>query len=157
MRLRGNHHGPRPRGGTDGRSRHIGTLTVGLVGCASQKLRRPAPARELYASQLKASAYAETTCDRWYILSTKHGLVHPDAVLEPYDMKLGTLRGPPIKHWAAVLRSQLADEIAGIDDLQLIALCGGQYRTALEGSTWPYTTPMDEWASASNSAGSPPN
>lgn len=83
VRLRGNHHGPRPRGGTDGRSRHIGTLTVGLVGCASQKLRRPAPARELYASELKASAYAETTCDRGYILSTKHGLVHPDAVLEP--------------------------------------------------------------------------
>ncbi|MET1087465.1 MAG: DUF6884 domain-containing protein [Arthrobacter sp.] len=35
-------------------------ITVGLVGCASQKLQRPAPARELYASQLfrKASAYA---------------------------------------------------------------------------------------------------
>lgn len=72
-------------------------------------------------------------------------------------MKLGTLLGPPIKHWAAVLRSQLADEIAGIDDLQLIALCGDQYRTALEGSKWPHETPMDEWASASNAAGSPPN
>lgn len=60
-------------------------ITVGLVGCASQKLKRPAPARELYVSPLfkKASAYAEATCDRWYVLSAKHGLVHPDAVLEP--------------------------------------------------------------------------
>lgn len=68
------------------------TYTVGLVGCASQKLRRAAPARELYVSQLfkKASAYAEKTCDRWYILSAKHGLVHPDEVLEPYDVKLDT-------------------------------------------------------------------
>lgn len=43
------------------------TYTVGLVGCASQKLRRPAPARELYVSQLfrKAFAYAELTFDRW--------------------------------------------------------------------------------------------
>ena len=59
--------------------------TVGLVACASQKLQRPAPARELYVSQLfkKASAYAGLTCDRWYILSAKHGLVHPDTVLEP--------------------------------------------------------------------------
>lgn len=28
-------------------------------------------------------AYAERTCGRWYILSAKHGLVHPDTVLEP--------------------------------------------------------------------------
>jgi hypothetical protein len=44
---------------------------VGLVGCASQKLKRPASARELYVSQLftKASAYAELTTDRWYVLS----------------------------------------------------------------------------------------
>jgi hypothetical protein len=51
-------------------------ITVGLVGCASQKLRRPVPARELYVSQLfkKASAYAEATCDRWYVLSAMHEL-----------------------------------------------------------------------------------
>ena len=34
-------------------------ITDGLVGCASQKLKRPAPARELYVSKLfkKTSAY----------------------------------------------------------------------------------------------------
>lgn len=78
----------------------IESYAVGLVGCASQKLRRPAPARELYVSPLfkKASAYAEQACDRWYVLSAKHGLVHPDAIFEPYDMKLGTNHrtSPPI-------------------------------------------------------------
>ncbi|WP_395858435.1 DUF6884 domain-containing protein [Arthrobacter sp. KBS0702] len=38
----------------------------------------------------KASAYAELTCDRWYILSAKHGLLHPDEIIQPYDMRLGT-------------------------------------------------------------------
>ncbi|MCU1510458.1 MAG: hypothetical protein JWO34_298 [Arthrobacter sp.] len=80
-------------------------ITVGLVGCASQKLKRPAPTRELYVYQLfkKASAYAELTCDRWYLLSAKHGLVHPDTVLEPYDMRLGTNHrtSPPIHQWGA--------------------------------------------------------
>lgn len=120
-------------------------VTVGLVGCASQKLQRQAPARELYVSQLfkKASAYAEATCDRWYILSAKHGLVAPDTVLEPYDMKLGTISGPPIGHWAKVVRNQLKDEIAGIENLRLVALCGGQYRTALVGGKWEYETPME--------------
>ncbi|MBT2549736.1 hypothetical protein J7I85_15680 [Arthrobacter sp. ISL-65] len=61
------------------------TYRVGLVACASQKLQRPAPARDIYVSQLfrKASAYAEKTWDRWYVLSAKHGLVRPDTVLEP--------------------------------------------------------------------------
>ena len=46
------------------------THNVGLVGCASAKLRLPAPARELYVSQLfkKVSAYAGQTCDRWYVV-----------------------------------------------------------------------------------------
>jgi hypothetical protein len=42
-------------------------IRVGLVGCASRKLTRPAPARDLYVPQLfsRTSAYAEVTCDRW--------------------------------------------------------------------------------------------
>ncbi|MBT2548971.1 DUF6884 domain-containing protein [Arthrobacter sp. ISL-65] len=55
-------------------STSTGVCTIGLVGCASQKLQRPAPARELYVSQLikTASAYAVLACDRWYVLSAKH-------------------------------------------------------------------------------------
>jgi hypothetical protein len=83
---------------------------VGLVGRASQKLQRPAPARELYVSQLfkKASAYAERTCDRWYILSAKHDLVHPDEVIEPYDVRLGTNHRttPPIHHWCDMVQGR---------------------------------------------------
>lgn len=50
---------------------------VGFVRRASAKLRKPAPARELYGSQLfkKAFAYAKQTCDRWYVLSAKHAAV----------------------------------------------------------------------------------
>ena len=122
------------------------TITVGLVGCASQKLKRPAPARELYVSQLfkKASAYAEVTCDRWYVLSAKYGLVHPDQVIEPYDMRLGAnaRTSPPIHQWAARVRAQLDVELAGIDDITLVALAGEQYRTVLLGSRWPYEVPM---------------
>lgn len=111
------------------------TYSVGLVGCVSQKLRRPAPARELYVSQLfkKASAYAEETCDRWYILSAKHGLVHPDDVREPYDVKLGTnaRTSPPIHQWAATVREQLTAELAGVENLKLVVLAGEQYRYAV--------------------------
>lgn len=121
-------------------------LTIGLVGCASQKLKRPAPARELYVSQLfkKASAYAELTCDRWYVLSAKHGLVHPDTVLEPYDIRLGTNHRttPPIHQWAARVKAQLDDELAGLDNVKLIALAGEQYRMAVYRGAYEYEIPM---------------
>jgi hypothetical protein len=79
------------------------TLPIGLVGSASQKLRRLAAARDLHVAQLfkKASAYAEQTCNRWYVLSAKHGLVNPGTVLEPYDVRLGASHrtSPPIHQW----------------------------------------------------------
>lgn len=119
----------------DSSDRTITVGLVGLVGCASQKLQRRAPAREHYVSQLfkKASAYAELTCDRWYILSAKHGLVRPDEIIEPYDMRLGTndRTSPPIHSWATGVRDQLDIELAdlehgpigfGVDDFLIPAI-----------------------------------
>lgn len=121
-----------------------GPIRVGLVGCSAQKLAAAAPARELYVSQLfrKASAYAEATCDRWYVLSAKHGLIHPDTVIKPYDMRLGTRTGPDMTAWGALVREQLTEALNGADNPTLVALCGSQYRTALNGAPWPSETPM---------------
>lgn len=119
---------------------------VGLVGCASSKLQRPAPARDLYTSQLfrKASAYAEATCERWYVLSAKHGLVHPDTMLEPYNIKLGVNHrdSPPIHQWADRVRVQLAEELVEVPRVVLVTLAGEQYRTVLRPCQWPFEIPM---------------
>lgn len=117
---------------------------IGLVGCASTKFSRPAPARDLYTSQLfrKAAAYAELTCDRWFILSAKHGLLSPDQVIEPYDMKLGTPTSPPIHEWADRVRGQLAAELADTPRAVLVTLAGVQYQTVLRPCQWPFQIPM---------------
>lgn len=129
--------------------------TIGLVGCAAAKLSRPAPARDLYTSQLfrKASAYAAATCDQWFILSAKHGLVHPDTVLDPYDMKLGRVTynpettAPPIHAWASMVREQLVNTLP--DDAHVTVIAGEQYRYIVSPYTrfahpfpWPHTVPM---------------
>ncbi len=78
-------------------------ITVALVACSGSKLSRPAPARQLYTGDLfrKSAAYAEAVADRWYVLSAKHHLVHPDQVLEPYDMTLSDIKDKDSKkHWA---------------------------------------------------------
>lgn len=117
---------------------------IGLVACASQKLKRPAPARHLYNSTLfrKASAYAAAQCDQWYILSAKHGLVHPDTVLEPYDAKLATPTSLATQYWADRVRAQLAQELADVPRVLLVALAGERYRTVLHPCQWPYRIPM---------------
>jgi hypothetical protein len=76
---------------------------IGLVGCVKTKLPHPAPARDLYASDLFRGrrAYVENTCERWFILSAKHGLVEPDEVLQPYDQTLKDVSVAERQDWAA--------------------------------------------------------
>lgn len=97
-----------------------GAYTVGLIGCASQKLKRAAPARELYVSQLfkKASAY------------------------EPYDMGLGHRTSPPIHQWCNMVQAQLEVEFSGLENVQLVVLAGEQYRYAVYGGRWLNEIPM---------------
>lgn len=83
-------------------------MKIVLVGCVSQKLDHPAPARDLYTSQLfrLRRAYAEQFADEWFILSALHFLVEPDRVIEPYNRRL------PQKYqdrlmWATVCRNDL--------------------------------------------------
>ena len=110
---------------------------IGLVGCASTKLRRPAPARDLYTSPLfkKASAHAEAACARWFILSAKHGLGRSTPHHPETD-------GPFIHEWARRVRAQLAQELRDVDDPSLLVLAGEQYRTILYPSPWSYSVPM---------------
>jgi uncharacterized HhH-GPD family protein len=61
-----------------------------LVGCVSSKLDHPAPAKDLYISDLwrKRRHYAEQSRLPWAILSAEYGLVEPDEVIAPYDRYL---------------------------------------------------------------------
>ena len=66
-----------------------------VVPCSAAKLDRAAPARELYASahfaHVLAAAEAAAAFDgsQVFILSALHGLVRPDEVLAPYDVRIG--------------------------------------------------------------------
>jgi len=63
---------------------------IGLVGCVKDKTAIPQAAKDLYISTLFTGrrSYVEWSSDSWWILSAKHGLVHPDEVLAPYDVTL---------------------------------------------------------------------
>jgi len=61
---------------------------VTLITCTNTKRDTPAPARDLYDESRyfrRMREWAESRGDPYRILSAKHGLVHPDTVLDPYD------------------------------------------------------------------------
>ena len=108
-------------------------MKVGLVSCCGPKLDRPAPAQDLYTSDLfkKSRAYVEATCDRWAILSAKHGLVMPNQVLEPYDVRLGAMPATERRVWALTTHTQLRAAFG--PDAKFVVLAGKRYLAATEG------------------------
>jgi len=77
-----------------------------LVQCVSKKQRAPAPARELYTSQLFQAQrrYAEAIGDNWFILSAEHGLVSPYTKVAPYDTHISDV---DVEMWADSVVSEL--------------------------------------------------
>jgi hypothetical protein len=67
----------------------------------------------------------------WGILSAKHGLVLPDQVLEPYDVRLSQLPNREQEAWKTKVKGQLA-ATWGYDCIYLV-LMGGDYKSALHG------------------------
>ena len=103
---------------------------VGLVGCVKQKAGTARPARDLYVSALFVGrrGFVERSCSEWWILSALHGLVHPDQVLEPYDMTLKDAGRAARRDWAEQVLADL-DRRVGLkrgDEVEVHA--GAEYR-----------------------------
>jgi hypothetical protein len=105
--------------------------TICLVSCVGAKRTTAAPAKALYQSDwfIKARAYAEAISQRWFILSAKHGLVHPDDVIAPYEQTLNTMDIAGRRNWARLVQSQMDDAIP--DAAQIVVLAGQRYREFL--------------------------
>jgi len=98
---------------------------VVLIACCGKKLKEPAPAKDLYRSDLfiKARRYAEQHGDRWFILSAKHGVVDPEAIIEPYDETLTEKSAAERRAWSA----KVAVQLAGHKRDRLTVLAGEAY------------------------------
>ena len=102
-----------------------------LVACVGQKVSAPAPAKDLYTSSWfrKARSYVERTGHTWFILSAKHGLVHPDQEIEPYDSTLNTMQAGDRREWAKGVLGDLAPRLKDVQTV--VFLAGLRYREFL--------------------------
>ncbi|MGD0742101.1 MAG: DUF6884 domain-containing protein [Acidimicrobiales bacterium] len=104
-------------------------MRVGLVGCVKSKLTVASATRDLYTSTLFVGRrrFVEASCDRWFILSAKYGLVEPDAILEPYDETLKTASRAARRAWSQRVLSALDTELGDISGICFETHVGAEY------------------------------
>jgi hypothetical protein len=88
-----------------------------LVGAVKSKRRQPREAADLYTSPLFRGrvAYVQRTCDRWYVLTPREGLVHPNWVLTPSEESLAVVPTSHRRAWSAGVLYALVQELGKLD------------------------------------------
>lgn len=109
-------------------------MVIHLLSCVGKKQPVSTPARDLYISSWfrKARSYTESTGRPWFILSAKHGLVHPDELISPYDLTLNTMPIAARRQWACRVLTQLEPYLDGAGSV--VFLAGQRYREFLDPS-----------------------
>ena len=105
-----------------------------LVGCVKRKRAEAAPAQDLYTSSLfrKERAYAEAASVPWFILSAEHGLVAPETVLEPYDLRLSATPRDYRSKWGRRVVAELQEQLGSVHDRVFEIHAGASYVDAIE-------------------------
>jgi hypothetical protein len=102
-----------------------------LVSCVGQKASNPTRAAALYTSAWfqKARYYVEARHAPWFILSAEYGLIHPDAVIAPYEKTLNRMGIEARRAWAKRVIGQMEADLPQCEEIVIFA--GARYREFL--------------------------
>jgi hypothetical protein len=108
-----------------------------LVGCVKSKRSKPAPAKDLYVSQLfnHERRFAEASGSPWFILSAEYGLVAPDEWVSPYERYLPDTPAGYRSVWGAWVAERLEMIVGPLAQKVVEIHAGSVYADAL-------TTPL---------------
>lgn len=96
-----------------------------LISCGRRKRRETAPARVLYCSARfqRTRRFVEERGWRWFILSARHGLLHPERAISPYDETLGAMSEPDRRKWAEAVLDALRRRLVRPQSVIIFADC----------------------------------
>ena len=89
-----------------------------------------AAARDLYTPSALfrgRRAYVERTCDRWFVLSAKYGLVELDTVIDPYDQTLTKASEPERRDWSRGVLAALEGALGDLREITFECHAGAAY------------------------------
>jgi len=116
-----------------------------LTACSKSKLAVRSKAKYIYkGSVFKASLeYAKFLGIKdVYVLSAKHGLLHLDHEIDPYEKTLNKMRKLERTLWASKVIDQL-NRICDIEDTEFTIIAGIRYREFILNSLKFYRIPLD--------------
>jgi hypothetical protein len=100
--------------------------TLLITSCSATKLDHPAPAKQLYCGDIFKKSLQLAQQNGWdvRIVSAKHGMVTPDTVLEPYDLKM---QGMAVR---SAIQPQVMAEAQKLFPLydKVVLIMGAEYR-----------------------------
>jgi len=108
--------------------------TIALISCGKYKQSKPSPAKDLYTSKLFSGSYnfAKTlNPDEIFIISSKHHLIHPDTLIDPYDLTLNNQSTKFKKTWANKVVEMIDDLGFDRNVDKFIILAGKNYNEYL--------------------------
>lgn len=112
-----------------------GRLVIYLVSCGKTKRSERSRAEDLYTGCLfrDARRYVESLGSvPWWILSAEHGLVHPEAELDPYEATLTRGGREKRQAWATKVMRQLVHEYGRqLEGATVVLLAGEDYASEL--------------------------
>lgn len=103
-----------------------------IVACGEKKLPYPTKAKNLYQGSYFTACfnYAKEMSDSIYIISAKHGLIKPDEVISPYNLRINdeeAITAQEVKEQAQQLK---------ILDSEIVVLGGNEYVKFIK-KIWP--------------------
>lgn len=106
-----------------------------IITCGSRKLEHPAPAGELYIGAYHRAcrrAADALEAERLLILSSAHGLLRTDEVIDPYDTAFGAAGSVGAERLAAQAHE------AGLIELDPVVVLAGRRHYELVKTVWPH-------------------
>ena len=111
------------------------TPDLTIITCGGKKRASPAPAQYLYTGSFfkhQRRTAIRMQSKRWMILSAKHGLLNPEEVIEPYNIRWGQT--------GEVTQDKIAHQISTLNlnpQALIISLGGAEYRTRIRAALHP--------------------
>jgi hypothetical protein len=102
---------------------------IGLISCVSKKRIGNYKAEDLYISPLfkYSKFYIKNTCDDFFILSAKYGLLKPDRIINNYELSVNNFSEVQRRIWSDNIIDQFKDFIINFKECKFYILAGKNY------------------------------
>ena len=107
---------------------------LAVISCSKSKLPGLQRVRKLYTGELFRLAVlaAEVMAERWVVISGRHGVLHPDDIIESYDESVMSKSRRQREQWGQHVSRQLKLCLPALQGSQVLSFVSAPYQEFLD-------------------------